>query len=518
MTADRNDTKSQLLATACITELREMSARKIPLQVETLASRLGVREDVAALLSEGGPSDSVSLASHARVREQKESLLREVVRLEEANGLQNEGFRRMLLFLVEEATARSPEMKSVAGRFAALLKEDGAFADVETAFAALKESCWKSAAAEAPKGTGFFSRVFGETRPAGPEDALREALQEIADNLRLHLDASLMPRLFEIHQEIQDARDVRGLVFARRQLVDLIADQTACIQALRAEAAAAMREIAERLVAMEDLILTSFLGQSREDATSSQAFSDSLQAQIGSLGERVVEAENLSELRSAVVARLDVIRNVIAERQSDDAKRQKASAERLKQLKEGLRRMRSQIEASNRKSRKLEEELLQDPLTKVYNRRAYDSRVGEEMGRFARYGARFSVLIFDVDHFKKVNDTYGHAVGDQCLKVIARRVGEVLRDSDFLARFGGEEFVVLLPETDRNGALDAAEKIRQTVEGMEVLHGERRVPLTVSVGGTQILPEDTDYGSVFTRMDKALYAAKNSGRNRCVMH
>ena len=150
----------------------------------------------------------------------------------------------------------------------------------------------------------------------------------------------------------------------------------------------------------------------------------------------------------------------------------------------------------------------------MYNRRAYDKRIKEELQRFTRYGHPFSIVILDVDHFKSVNDLYGHAVGDLCLKEIIIRVQPMLRESDFLARFGGEEFVVLLPETERKGAGEAAEKIRQCIEKTEFLHRGDKVAITISLGVTQVTPDDQTPESLFTRVDQALYRAKNEGRNR----
>ena len=97
-----------------------------------------------------------------------------------------------------------------------------------------------------------------------------------------------------------------------------------------------------------------------------------------------------------------------------------------------------------------------DPLTEVYNRRAYEKRLNEELQRYLRHQRPFSMLLLDVDHFKSINDQFGHAVGDLCLKEIIKRVRPLLRESDFLARFGGEEFVVLLPETERKAAMAVA--------------------------------------------------------------
>jgi diguanylate cyclase (GGDEF)-like protein len=127
------------------------------------------------------------------------------------------------------------------------------------------------------------------------------------------------------------------------------------------------------------------------------------------------------------------------------------------------------------------------------------------------------VLLLDVDHFKSINDRFGHTVGDLCLKEIIKRVRPLLRESDFLARFGGEEFVTLLPETGQTGAKEVAEKLRRCIEKTEFLHRGKAVQITISIGATQVESTDLKPESLFGRVDKALYQAKEAGRNRVVL-
>ena len=128
------------------------------------------------------------------------------------------------------------------------------------------------------------------------------------------------------------------------------------------------------------------------------------------------------------------------------------------------------------------------------------------------------MLLLDVDHFKNINDTYGHTIGDKCLKEIIKRIKPALRDTDFLARYGGEEFIVILPETGGEIAKEAAERMRSIVENIEFLHKKELVKITISIGVTQVMPSDETHEAIFHRTDQALYKAKNSGRNRVVLH
>jgi diguanylate cyclase (GGDEF)-like protein len=189
---------------------------------------------------------------------------------------------------------------------------------------------------------------------------------------------------------------------------------------------------------------------------------------------------------------------------------------RMGRLQQDIDRMKNEVATERQRADILGKEVLIDPLTGVYNRRAYGKRISEELQRYLRHKRPFSMLMLDVDHFKSVNDQYGHAVGDLCLKEIIKRIQPLLRQSDFLARFGGEEFVLLLPETVQSGAVEVAEKLRKCIEKTEFLHRGKLVPITISIGATQVMSTDQQTDMLFNRVDKAMYRAKAAGRN-CVV-
>jgi diguanylate cyclase (GGDEF)-like protein len=141
------------------------------------------------------------------------------------------------------------------------------------------------------------------------------------------------------------------------------------------------------------------------------------------------------------------------------------------------------------------------------------------MDRVNRYGASFSFLIFDIDHFKKVNDTYGHNVGDIVLKVMSEKLTEIKRCPDIVARFGGEEFVVVMPETEMGGATVFAERLRQVIAGMDIPVNGRNLKITASVGVATYGPlsKIMSVDEVIDDADKALYEAKQTGRNKVVI-
>jgi diguanylate cyclase len=176
------------------------------------------------------------------------------------------------------------------------------------------------------------------------------------------------------------------------------------------------------------------------------------------------------------------------------------------------------VAAQQKELERLQRAATVDFLTELPNRRQLDARLREEMGRAKRYGQRFSIVVYDLDHFKQVNDDFGHAAGDRVLRAIAQLLHEQKRSSDFLARYGGEEFVMLLPETPLDNAVQLAQKLCARVRECEFQFQKKPLQITVSAGVGEVVPEIDTPESLFDRVDGALYQAKREGRDRvCVV-
>jgi two-component system cell cycle response regulator len=175
------------------------------------------------------------------------------------------------------------------------------------------------------------------------------------------------------------------------------------------------------------------------------------------------------------------------------------------------------VESTMADNARLEQLAQTDPLTQLLNRRALTERITAEMERALRYDSTMALLMIDLDHFKKVNDTYGHLVGDDVLRDVAQLLGETIRTSDIVARYGGEEFLVLLPETDEVGAESFAERIRAAVESHAFARDAMAEPLRLTASvGVAVFPAARieSVEDLFARADAALYRAKADGRNR----
>lgn len=154
-----------------------------------------------------------------------------------------------------------------------------------------------------------------------------------------------------------------------------------------------------------------------------------------------------------------------------------------------------------------------DPLTNLLNRRAFMDTAADSMRYFQRYGRPIAMLVIDIDHFKLVNDRYGHAAGDAAIRRVGELVAQTLRETDKVARFGGEEFVVLLREVSEQEAHDLAERIRLIIAEARTHFDGKEIAITISIGCSSITAHDRDIEELIERADRALYAAKAAGRN-----
>ncbi|MHB0853035.1 sensor domain-containing diguanylate cyclase [Stutzerimonas nitrititolerans] len=176
---------------------------------------------------------------------------------------------------------------------------------------------------------------------------------------------------------------------------------------------------------------------------------------------------------------------------------------------------RRQLQAANAELQRLSST---DRLTGLYNRGHWEEMLRLDYARHRRYDSQAALVMFDIDHFKAINDNYGHQAGDAVIQQVAGLIRENLRDSDVAGRYGGEEFVVLLPDTDKEGALMFAERLRYVVEACEVRYEQHRIRFTISLGVADLSAPSNGHAQLIEWADSALYASKSAGRNRVTLH
>lgn len=182
----------------------------------------------------------------------------------------------------------------------------------------------------------------------------------------------------------------------------------------------------------------------------------------------------------------------------------------LEAAKKEIELQRDQIAASMQEART-------DPLTNLPNRRALEYEMVRVSAQHRRTSSPFSLLVLDIDHFKRFNDQFGHMVGDQLLKCVSRRLSDLFKDSEFVARYGGEEFVAILPKTTLEEACKAADRVRHECARSPYRVGELDLKVTFSIGVKEVASGESEK-EVFLKADRALFAAKNGGRNCCYYH
>ncbi len=223
------------------------------------------------------------------------------------------------------------------------------------------------------------------------------------------------------------------------------------------------------------------------------------------------------ELAGTIRGQVELINDNV--RAADDLNTLKANVEtRLNSLSTMVERIQvMELEAQTFR-RHLEEQRQQamiDNLTGLANRNGLQRRMDEEFERWQRYGGRLLLVVLDVDHFKSINDRFGHLAGDKVLRLIAQQLSRRLRKTDFIGRFGGEEFVILMPGISPEQGVVALEELREGIAGTPFHFKNEPVPVTISIGFTEFMPNDS-LDSTFDRADKAMYQAKEQGRNRVV--
>lgn len=236
---------------------------------------------------------------------------------------------------------------------------------------------------------------------------------------------------------------------------------------------------------------------------------------LQSIRDSVAESTDVGELQNAIESQLDQIDGSVSsyvEKETERADRAEKNSAALQEQLAKLESESKQLKASLEAARS---EAIIDPLTGVSNRRAYDERMQIEYSRWKRKHEPMSLAIFDIDHFKKINDTYGHPVGDKVLKVVAGRIQQQVRESDFFGRIGGEEFAFLLVGSKVEDALDKLEQLRTSIEECNFRIKKKKFQVTMSMGVAEFRGKDT-IDSVYKRADDALVKAKQTGRNRCL--
>ncbi len=380
--------------------------------------------------------------------------------------------------------------------------------------------------------------LFDEPEPAAPQEAEEQPAADAAPDedryalpmmseqaysaIAEHVQATLFGLLDDL--QLPESHGPQAAALRERverglnwyELVPVLDDLAVLMRAATSESQREfenyLQSLNERLSTMQDNLSAAHEGvaQSQEAA---RVLDDELRQHVGGLRHSVLEANDLASLKQAVRTRLDGLLATADAYQQRHSQHENQLGERLQQL---VGRVTSLEQAASGLRQRLEEQrqlALIDTLTELPNRAAWDERLEVEVARWQRYGGELLLAVLDVDHFKRINDDFGHLAGDRVLKIIAGELRKRLRKTDFIARFGGEEFALLLPHTPLPEGLRLLDTLRQGIEQCPFHFKGEPVTVTLS-GGLGRFAEGETLEQVFERADHALYAAKDAGRNR----
>ncbi len=271
-------------------------------------------------------------------------------------------------------------------------------------------------------------------------------------------------------------------------------------------------QLGDRLAKFHSLLSMSDNDQ-QQGHQESQAFGSDLRNQLNGLQQTTQQATSLKELSSSVDKGLNGIIKVLDDFQQKLEQRYTSEQNNIRELQQELAQTRAQTQDLQQALVKEQQKAQTDVLTELPNRLGFNQRARLEVARSKRYNQPLSIAIADIDKFKQINDEYGHSVGDKVLQMVATHCSVAIRETDFVARVGGEEFVFLLPETDLEQAHACLEKLRKLLETRMISVDNHNISATLSFGVTQ-LQEVEELDAALERADTALYRAKQSGRNR----
>ncbi|WP_457676268.1 diguanylate cyclase [Thiolapillus sp.] len=365
---------------------------------------------------------------------------------------------------------------------------------------------------------GLFSSLFkGAENNAGTNVADEELLTEIREKLLRLLDDLCTPA--ELEDQVDDLKNILGKDFDIDRIPGVIAGISNLIHDIRGvvnRERKGLEDFLEQLMKRLSLIDGAIADSSESNRAIHQChqkLEEDIEEQACDIESQARTATDLGQLKLLVQDRVDAIRSHMEEYRSQEQELIQAAEEKTERLIQRLNELETETEQLRQKVSTHSLQALTDTLTGIPNRYAYEERLNQEYSRWKRYHQPLSLMVVDIDNFKHINDKYGHRAGDKALRIIANQLQKMTRETDLIARYGGDEFVLLLPETSAKGAMRIAEKLLEAVESCAFHFREKKVTITISCGVSEFKEGDSP-ADAFERADQALYKSKHQGRNQ----
>ncbi len=340
---------------------------------------------------------------------------------------------------------------------------------------------------------------------------LKGAYSKVLAELGHHAGEEFRDRFCGILSRIHEAPNFNSFRVLRDDIIDLVQDYSSMVAEDKRAFSGLIVEIGAQLCDVENKCL-GLIQDTTMTHRANNMFNTMMDSHVNDMEEMADSSKNLSDIRRIVKTKLETIKRALERKKTEDRLRERRFESDIERLTNNLKEMQERVARDQRRRRVLELEVLIDPLTGIANRRGLDRHLRKEIKKFKRHNTTFSLVFFDIDDFKKVNDTYGHWVGDKCISYVVERVKQNLRESDFIARFGGDEFVVCLPMTDLKSADFVATKLSNAISNTRFIYQDAQIQLAISAGAAQVEQTDATPESIIARADAALYEAKSRGR------
>lgn len=350
--------------------------------------------------------------------------------------------------------------------------------------------------------------------PDSPEPSYSSVASHIEDTLLGLLEDLTLPERHRPQAESMRDRLKNGLNWY--ELLPILDDFATLMLAItdsgQHEFEAYLQRLNERLESFQSNLQAATAGHA-DNRSAARQMDTQIREQVDGLQSSMQEAADLEDLKHVLENHLEGLLGTMDQHQKQRDEREQEVAARLHSLAERVAHMEQEAQGYREHLEEQRQKALVDPLTGLPNRAAWSERLDHEVKQWQQQGNTLMLAMLDLDHFKRINDNYGHLAGDKVLKIIASVLRKRLRGSDFIARFGGEEFVLLMPSTLPAAGLKLLESLRASIEACPFHFKGEPVTITVSIGMTAFRPgEHSD--QVLKRADQALYRAKNAGRNR----
>lgn len=516
------------LARLFVKTLKEISARGDSLTVNALISSLSSCQELNNLINQAKERRE-TLAQpvleeeirqlRLRLEEKEQERSRTANRLFDAeNDLDREKdyYKRLVMLMLSLAGSReNSPMIPLLEEIKEMFINNATLAEREKVLPRIRNQIMKMELSQGGRDSGERSTLIGgllKRVKADPLSQIKKAACQSLIDLQAVIGSEYAPDLTRLKERIEASEDFDYLISLRQSLIDIIERYKEKGESDKERVTGFVLEVGERLSALETNLAQSNAttkARLRDDLE----FHENLASDIGRVRDSMQKSDRFEELKNTVLSRLENISSSLFKKKEEYVIRIKSSDEDNDKIQGHFKQV---IASLKDKNKILQEQSSRDPLTGLYNRRVCKERLDIEFERFKRYHTSFSILFLDIDHFKNVNDTFGHDAGDRALKGIAQCTGDVLRKVDILSRYGGEEFVVILFETDIVRAVTVAEKLRGLIEATQFEYKGKVVPITVSIGVSTVRETDTDPDQVINRADALLYRAKNTGRNKVI--